>query len=112
MVTRLSTDSISLFFRRAFARLDGRLRLILVAVVVGVFGGFASVALNFGLTHGAAFLRPFWGKWYAVRHDALAVIGAYGHGVVKEVLFGSFMEHIHTMLPNNLLLVGPKYRGL
>jgi len=44
---------------------------------------------------------------YAVRHDSLAMIGAYGHGVVKEMLFGSMMEQVQTALPNNLLIVGP-----
>jgi len=48
---------------------------------------------------------------YNVPHDALAVLGAYGHGVIKEVLFGSAMEKVQSVLPNNLLIVGPKYQA-
>ncbi|SLM27381.1 Putatite adenine nucleotide alpha hydrolases, UspA12 [Desulfamplus magnetovallimortis] len=46
---------------------------------------------------------------YRVPHNALAVLGAYGHGVVKDVLFGSTMEMIQTILPNTLLIAGPNY---
>ena len=45
---------------------------------------------------------------YAVSHDALLVLGAYGHGVVKEMLFGSLVERVQMTLPNNLLVVGPR----
>jgi nucleotide-binding universal stress UspA family protein len=44
---------------------------------------------------------------YAVPHDALIVVGAYGHGVAKDLFFGSKMETIQTVLPNPLLIVGP-----
>ncbi len=44
---------------------------------------------------------------YEVPHDSLAIVGAYGHGVMKEVLFGSKMEEIQTVLPNSMLIVGP-----
>ena len=44
---------------------------------------------------------------WQVPSDALAVIGAYTHGVIKEFLFGSKMEEIQTRLPNNMLIVGP-----
>lgn len=46
---------------------------------------------------------------YEVPHDSLVVVGAYGHGVVKEVLFGSTMEEIQSVLPNNMVIVGPNY---
>ena len=46
---------------------------------------------------------------YSVPHNALAVLGAYGHGVVQDVLFGSTMEMIQTVLPNTLLIAGPNY---
>ncbi len=46
---------------------------------------------------------------YSVPHNALAVLGAYGHGLVKDLLFGSTMEVIQTVLPNTLLVVGPNY---
>jgi hypothetical protein len=45
---------------------------------------------------------------YAVPNDALVVIGAYGHGVAKDLFFGSKMEMIQAALPNPLLIVGPE----
>ncbi len=45
---------------------------------------------------------------YHVPHDSLVVVGAYGHGVIKEVLFGSVLEEIQTVLPNNMVIVGPE----
>jgi hypothetical protein len=47
---------------------------------------------------------------YAVPHDALVVVGAYGHGVARDLFFGSKMEMIQTVLPNPLLIVGPDCR--
>jgi nucleotide-binding universal stress UspA family protein len=47
---------------------------------------------------------------YAVSADALVVIGAYGHGVARDLFFGSKMEMIQTVLPNPLLIVGPGCR--
>ena len=44
---------------------------------------------------------------YKVPHDALLVLGAYGHGLIKDFLFGSKMETIQSWMPNNILLVGP-----
>jgi hypothetical protein len=44
---------------------------------------------------------------YAVPHDALIVVGAYGHGIARDLFFGSKMETIQTVLPNPLLIVGP-----
>lgn len=46
---------------------------------------------------------------YNVAHDALLVLGAYGHGLIKDIMFGSKMERIQSTLPNNLLIAGPKY---
>ena len=46
---------------------------------------------------------------FTVRHDALAVVGAFGHGVISDMVFGSKMEIIQATLSNNLLIVGPKY---
>lgn len=48
---------------------------------------------------------------YQIPHDALVVLGAYGHGVIREMLFGSVMEKVQSVLPNNLLIVGPKYQA-
>ena len=44
---------------------------------------------------------------YSIRHDALMVVGAYGHSLLKEFLFGSKMELIQSWMPNNMLLIGP-----
>jgi nucleotide-binding universal stress UspA family protein len=45
---------------------------------------------------------------YDVPHDALMVLGAYGHGVIKDLLFGSKMEKIQSTVTNNLLIAGPQ----
>jgi hypothetical protein len=46
---------------------------------------------------------------YRVPHDSLVVVGAYGHGLVSRLVFGSKAELLQTVLPNNLLIVGPHY---
>jgi hypothetical protein len=46
---------------------------------------------------------------YEVPHDALVVIGASGRGLAKELLFGSRLEVVQSVLPNQLLVVGPKF---
>lgn len=48
---------------------------------------------------------------YTVPHDALIVVGAYGHTLIKEMMFGSMMEKIQATVSNNLLIVGPHYAG-
>ncbi len=47
---------------------------------------------------------------YEVPHDSLIVLGAYGHGLIKEILLGSKMEHIQSTVTNNLLVTGPNCR--
>lgn len=46
---------------------------------------------------------------YQVPYNALVIMGAYGHGLIKDILFGSKMETIHSVLLNNMLIVGPNY---
>ncbi|RLC27589.1 MAG: universal stress protein [Deltaproteobacteria bacterium] len=46
---------------------------------------------------------------FEVPHDSLVVVGAYGHGLIKELVFGSMMEEVQTTLPNNMMIVGPNY---
>lgn len=46
---------------------------------------------------------------YEVPHDALVVLGAYGHGIIRDIMFGSMMEKIQSTISNNLLIAGPKY---
>lgn len=46
---------------------------------------------------------------FQVPHDALLILGLFGHGLIKDVLFGSTMELVQNVMPNNMLLVGPRY---
>ena len=48
---------------------------------------------------------------YAIPHDALVVVGAAGHRLMKELIFGSKLELIQSTLPNPLVVVGPNCRG-
>jgi nucleotide-binding universal stress UspA family protein len=48
---------------------------------------------------------------YDVPHDALVVVGAFGHGLIRSLVFGSKLEKIQSVLPNNMLIVGPKYHA-
>lgn len=49
---------------------------------------------------------------FSVDHDALLVLGAYGHGLIRDIMFGSKMERIQGTMPNNLLIAGPKYTAV
>ncbi len=42
----------------------------------------------------------------------LVVLGAFGHGLIRDILFGSKMEKIQGSITNNLLIVGPKYSAV
>jgi len=44
---------------------------------------------------------------YDVPHNSLIVLGAYGHGIIKDILLGSKMEKIQSTMTNNLLITGP-----
>ncbi|MBU4288141.1 MAG: universal stress protein, partial [Proteobacteria bacterium] len=46
---------------------------------------------------------------YDVPHDALVVMGAYGHSLIRNIFFGSKMEKIQSTITNNLLIAGPNY---
>ena len=46
---------------------------------------------------------------YEVPHDSLLLLGAYGHGLIRDIFFGSKMETIQTIMPNNLMVAGPNY---
>jgi len=47
---------------------------------------------------------------FDVPHAALVIMGIYGHGLVKDVMFGNTTEAVQTTLPNSLLLVGPGFK--
>ncbi len=53
--------------------------------------------------------KRFEDNLYEVPHDALAVLGAYGHGAIRTIVFGSKMEKIQSTISNNLLVAGPNY---
>lgn len=55
--------------------------------------------------------RSFAENLYEVPHDALIVLGSYGHGLAKELFFGSTMETVQTVSTNSMLIVGPNYRA-
>ena len=46
---------------------------------------------------------------YQVPHNALVVMGAYGHGLIRDLVFGSKMEKVQSTISNNFLVVGPQY---
>jgi nucleotide-binding universal stress UspA family protein len=47
---------------------------------------------------------------FSVPHDALVVLGIFGHGVIKDIMFGNTAEAAQSTLPNTLLLVGPGFK--
>ncbi|MCK4660362.1 MAG: universal stress protein [Phycisphaerae bacterium] len=48
---------------------------------------------------------------YVVPHDSLVVVGAAGHRLMAELIFGSKLETIQAILPNPLVVVGPNCRA-
>jgi len=44
---------------------------------------------------------------YAIPHDALVLMGAYGRGKIRKAIFGSKLEKVQSMMCNNLLITGP-----
>ncbi len=49
---------------------------------------------------------------YDIPHDSLVVMGAAGHKLIRELVFGSKLEKIQMHLPNSMLVVGPHYIAL
>jgi len=45
---------------------------------------------------------------YDIPHDAMLVMGAYGHGPLKDILFGSKLEKIQSTLGNIMMVTGPQ----
>jgi nucleotide-binding universal stress UspA family protein len=45
---------------------------------------------------------------YTVPHDALVLSGAYGHGLIKQMFFGSKLETVQSTLTSNMLVSGPR----
>ncbi len=83
--------------RRYIHKLNERLQLLFIAVVVGIFAALASVALNRGLVHVFEWLNHYRGHWYAFLFPAVGaalssiflqyiVKDSGGHGV-PEVIY-------------------------
>lgn len=91
-----------------FTYLENKSRAELEAVITaeGLAGDMAKY-VNDWHTHNKSV--SFEEALYEVPHDALTVLGAYGHGLIREMVFGSKMETIQSIIPNNMLIVGPKY---
>ena len=53
--------------------------------------------------------RVFEENLYDVPHDALVIMSTFGHGVIRNFVFGSKMEKIQSTISNNLLIAGPNY---
>ncbi|MBL0712366.1 MAG: universal stress protein [Desulfosarcina sp.] len=51
----------------------------------------------------------FGSNLYQVPHNALVIMGAYGHSLIRDLVFGSKMEKIQSTISNNFLVVGPHY---
>jgi hypothetical protein len=49
---------------------------------------------------------------YDVPHDALVILGAFSHGVIKDIVVKSKWEKIQSTIGNNLLVAGPNYAAL
>jgi hypothetical protein len=45
---------------------------------------------------------------YSLPHDALVLSGAYGHSLLRNLLFGSKMEVAQSILTNSMLVSGPQ----
>lgn len=48
---------------------------------------------------------------YVLPHDALVFSGAYGHGLIRNLFFGSKMEVAQSTLTNSMLVSGPRARS-
>ncbi len=47
---------------------------------------------------------------FEIPSDSLVIIGLFGHGIIKNFVFGSKMEIVQRELPNNLVVVGPHFK--
>ncbi len=66
--------------------------------------------LNAMVRHWLRFEKgEFASNLYALPHDAIVLASAYGHGLIKQVLFGSKLETAQATLTNNILVSVPLY---
>lgn len=64
------------FISKLFLRIDTRLRLIFIAIIVGIFGGTAALLLNFGLHAASEWLMPHRNRWFAVLLPSAGIVSA------------------------------------
>lgn len=85
--------------RLTFFHLDERLKLILIATVVGTCGGFASAILNFGLGTGSNWLHPIRSHWIAVVFPAIGAFLSviFLRHVMREVEYHGVPEVIYSL---------------
>ena len=77
---------------KIFSRVDAReqLKLIFIAVLVGVCGGYASLILNLALHEASDWLQDLRTRWYAVFFPAIGITLAV---VTFRYLFRDQGEH-------------------
>jgi hypothetical protein len=69
----------------------------------GIENQMGADALDWEMLNGGSFEESL----YAIPHDSLVLMGAYGRRRVRKALFGSKLEKAQSVLCNNLLLTGP-----
>jgi len=47
---------------------------------------------------------------YDIPHDALIIMGIYGHGAIKDLFLGGTAENVQSTFPNAMLLTGPELK--
>ncbi len=93
---------VKLIIKTTLKNLDYRAQLIIIGIVVGIFSGFASVALNFGLWKVSHYLIKFRDNFYFILLPAIGILLTVlflkyvirdfgGHGV-PEVIYSVSMK--------------------
>lgn len=110
-----------------FFRLDDRLLLILIAIIVGNFSGLASVALNRAIEAMVEWLHPLRHYWWAFLLPAAGaamssiflekiVREGAGHGVPEVIYavsrYGGLLRFRSSFTPSNLKLSDHRQRRL
>ncbi len=65
---------LKLIIKTTLKNLDYRAQLIIIGIIVGVFSGFASVSLNFGLKKVSDFFIKFHGNFYFILFPAMGIL--------------------------------------
>ena len=90
--------SLPKFFpREALVKLDHRIQLVIIGIVVGILGGFAALGLNFSLKIFAEYLKPYHQDFFMIFLPAAGILLTVlllkyffrdygGHGVPEVIL--------------------------